>query len=273
MLAQQSVRHCDGGEGGSNKREGGVELNDLGEEMVFTIFTFLDVKDLVAAHFVCHKWARISSDDSLWKQLCFRKRKFLASYLLASQQEHRLPWKQVFRFLYYPFKWSEQRKNSHISVQEQGKRAIITGTKDNNNFSIHCATAMLPRDSSPQKEPFHYYEFYVEKKGVCNIGFGVSDLNWDLTGAFVGFNEAHFNYGYTSNGKMKRENGFTCYGEGDRVGMWVEYPSTSALTLHFFLNGQWVHTWDRVSATHCPPLFATATLYRTKTSVLLDKPL
>jgi hypothetical protein len=66
------------------------------------------------------------------------------------------------------------------------------------------------------------------------------DIVEQLEIKFVGFDKDSFNYGYTSNGKMRataQYEGFTTFGQGDRLGFWLEYfyPSLD-LTVHVYLN-------------------------------------
>ncbi len=115
-------------------------------------------------------------------------------------------------------------------------------------------------------EPFWYFEAAVDRKPPpWNIGFGIADSEWSVRSPpnrgvvhvvrwglsfvpdavqleikFVGFDKESFNYGYTSNGKMRattQYEDFITYGQGDRVGFWLEYfyPGLD-LTVHVFLN-------------------------------------
>jgi len=45
-------------------------VSDLATELALHIFSYLSAKELCRMAFICKEWAEISSDDSLWKNLC-----------------------------------------------------------------------------------------------------------------------------------------------------------------------------------------------------------
>lgn len=240
----------------------------FGEEIVVRIFSFLEVRTLCAVALVSQSWKRISEDNSLWREKCLNAKPFLRDQLVRVSEEKKASWRTLYRCIAYPHRWSRDRKPSGVKVTNEGRTAKVKGP---------TATNVSVQTSRPIKagaEPFWYFEAAVDKKPPpWNIGFGIADSEWSLEIKFVGFDKESFNYGYTSNGKMRattQYEDFTTYGQGDRVGFWLEYfyPGLD-LTVHVFLNDVLVHSWDHVSEKHKPPLYFTATLYHDGTQVSL----
>lgn len=48
-----------------------VELDDMPEEIILKIFTFLDIRDILKCGQVSQRIRAISNDESLWLQLNF----------------------------------------------------------------------------------------------------------------------------------------------------------------------------------------------------------
>lgn len=119
-----------------------------------------------------------------------------------------------------------------------------------------------PNNMQAGAELFWYFEVVVNhKESQWNIGFGITDSQWDVRSSlaqvssealmagcrgaqkeikFIGYDRESYNYGYTSNGKMRgtaKYDGFPTYRQGDRLGFWLEYNSPRMdITLHVFLN-------------------------------------
>uniref|UniRef100_A0A060TAU9 ARAD1D22924p n=1 Tax=Blastobotrys adeninivorans TaxID=409370 RepID=A0A060TAU9_BLAAD len=85
-------------DGPSVKRRGG-SFNRFSEEMLLTIFSYLDVRELINCHSVCRRWYRISSDNSLWRKLYY-SRFGDDDKDYESEKDVTLKWKGRFRIQY-----------------------------------------------------------------------------------------------------------------------------------------------------------------------------
>lgn len=57
-------------------------INKLSDEMILSIFQFLPKKTLVACSKVCHRWCRLSKDDTLWNRIdLWNNKRIQASHL------------------------------------------------------------------------------------------------------------------------------------------------------------------------------------------------
>jgi len=238
----------------------------FGEEVVLRIFSFLDVHCLHVIALVSQTWKRISEDNSLWRAKALEGKPFLQNYLLKVFGQSKAPWRTIYRTLNYPHRWSEEQKAKEIYVTAKGLTAIVMGIT-RTNLSIQSN-----RPIYAGAELFWYFEVVVNhKESQWNIGFGITDSQWDKEIKFIGYDRESYNYGYTSNGKMRgtaKYDGFPTYRQGDRLGFWLEYNSPRMdITLHVFLNDVLIHSWQDVYEKHQPPLYFTATLYQDGTQV------
>lgn len=80
------------------KRRGG-NFDRFSEEMLLTIFSYLDVSELINCHRVSRRWYRISSDNSLWKKL-YSSRFGDNDKYHGTDKDMSLKWKVLFRIQY-----------------------------------------------------------------------------------------------------------------------------------------------------------------------------
>jgi hypothetical protein len=79
-----------------------------------------------------------------------------------------------------------------------------------------------------------------------------------------------FSVGYSSSGKVTGlTQGLSVrrIGQGDTVGVWVEYHKDKTVDLRFFINGDVAHEVLGVEMAHEPPIYFTVTLYRKGTTI------
>ncbi|KAL6078320.1 hypothetical protein QOT17_001499 [Balamuthia mandrillaris] len=241
-------------------------VSGVGDEVVLCIFSFLEARSLAKLRLVSQEWRRIAEDESLWKSKCLTGWPALQSLLLKCREETKTEWRLIFIRLYQRHHWSRTRKADTVNVSADGRKATV----DSKRYPQSNVSLQTEEGINPAQAPFHYFRVKVLCKTRTNIGFGITDSMWPYQEKFVGFDKRLFNYGYTSNGVIRRgepEHGWRNYDDGDILSFWVQYHQDSSLSVSIFLNEEPVYQWDRVLEAHTPPLYFTATLYERDTCI------
>ncbi len=122
------------------------EIN-LPGEILFNIFSFIDIHDLAQASRVCQVWSELASDNLLWKPFCIRDWSSVISDRVSKNESNQF-WKQFYCNRQKERRWTFQPK-LQISQNKRNEVYILNEQQDN-HLACVCKKSLCDSLSNPK---------------------------------------------------------------------------------------------------------------------------
>ncbi|KAL0484810.1 ssh4 [Acrasis kona] len=256
-------------------------IDNISEELLNAIFTYLTLQDLSRLVSVCSSWhshIETDKDKSLWihfsKNHQWSKNLAYDELFQKDLRKYKSGWKRflsVFADNYCKWIsepcWDEDIKNK-LQFSDDGCGVKVIDS-ENMNVSA-CASFPIVRNT------VKYFEILMTKKSVWNVAIGVTELSFlQLKRKFCGFNCQ--NWGYSSNGWCRefcvktasacfQEPGMENFTSGDVIGILADMRSHQ---LSIYRNSKLIKTFKSLYLLDNTPLHVTCTLHFSEDQVNL----